>query len=72
MECSIWIIEIRCKNPVSAKNSLFDFLHVSASLDRDTHCGAKTTLTYGLVSKIFAVKHFCKCTFVKTSRAANL
>jgi len=54
------------------KNFTFDFLHFSAFLDRDTNCGAEITPMSGLVFKLFAVKHSCKCTFVKTSRAANL
>ena len=63
---------VGCKKPVTAKISLFDFLHVSVSLDCDTHCGAGFTLISGLVSELFIMKHSCNCTFVKTSRAANL
>ena len=61
---------IGCKKP--AKISLFDFLHISSSLDCDTHCGAGFRSICGLVSYLFLVKHSCKCNFVKTSRAANV
>ena len=57
--------------PVNAKISLVDFLHFSASLDPDTHCGEEITSISGLVFELFAVKHSCKCTFVKTLHAAT-
>ena len=51
---------VGCKKPVTANISLFDFLHVSASLDCGAHCGAGITSRYKVVCEIFAVKHSCK------------